>query len=142
VGGWIPWTDIERIGIFKLNIKLVGIRLSRYDHFLVSLTPAEMQTIESRLRNLKMFAGGAAFVKGAEFDPKELQSYVDLLKDQKELYELGEMAYAKDLASAAGMLKWNREHYGFEWGFSSLELDRSLDQFANLLEQYRQAAIS
>lgn len=143
IGGWIPWNDIERIDLFKLpNIKVVGICLSSYAAYLASLTPTDVQVMQSRLKALRGLAGGTALASAAQFNPRDLFSYVGLVGDAPEILKMGEIALAKNLAPVAGMFKWNREHYGFEWGFSFLEIDRPLEQFADLLKQYRQAAIS
>lgn len=142
IGGWIPWNDIESIGLFKVYTKAVGIRLSSYAAYLASLTPAEVQVMQSRLKALRGLAGGTAAAAVAQFNPRDLHSLADLAGNAPDILKMGDIALAKDLASVAGMLKWNREHFGFEWGFSVLEIDRSLEQFADLLEQYRQAPIS
>jgi hypothetical protein len=143
IGGWIPWNDIEIIDLFNLpNIKVVGICLSSYAAYLASLTPTDVQVMQSRLKALRGLAGGAALASAAQFNPRDLFSYAGLVGDAPNILKMGEIALAKNLASVAGMFKWNREHYGFEWGFSFLEIDRPLEQFADLLKQYHQAAIS
>jgi hypothetical protein len=43
---------------------------------------------------------------------------------------------------AAGMLAWNRRHFGYDMGIAATWLDRPVAEFAELLEQYRRAATS
>lgn len=121
-GGLLPWEDIEAVGTvrFKIDktskIKLLGIRLSRYDRYLASVPPMQRLDME---RGLLWFLKPFALVLSGFEKGNLLQSF------------------ASDVSSLETGLRWSREQTGWDYTFSPVWLDRPTEQFVDFVERYR-----
>lgn len=123
---FIPWVDVEAVGIVGvLTTKLVGIRLSSYDHYLNEMSPEVAEFINKSLPYMKLMARGASLAHVSGGLGHWVKSQGSSLKD-----------FGK-VGSLAEALTWSRENYGYDLTLSWAELDRSPKEFVALLEQYR-----
>jgi hypothetical protein len=118
-GGLVPWGDIEAIGVARANTDLLGIRLSRYDRYLASMTPSDRADDE---RYLRWF-----------FRPL---AAVTMVLGRRRL--LG--GFVREVSSLESGLRWSRQATGWDMTFSPTALDRPLDQFIDFIEDYRRRA--
>ncbi len=111
----VPWTDVESAGVATIaHNKMPGLRLKSYEGYIRNLTPEGVAFMKRGLRFLKV----SSFAMGAVALRPELLS----------------LSGAKEIAE---VLSWNRGHCGFDLSFSSFELDRPVDDFVKLLEEFR-----
>jgi hypothetical protein len=108
-----PWADIEAVGMAHLHgQRMPSIRLSRYDRYFASHSPAAMAAFLRRMGAMK-WAARATFAATLE------ASLVDHARAH----------------SAADYLRANRALTGYDISFSWAQLDRPAKRFAALLEQ-------
>ena len=118
-GGLVPWEDIEAVGTVRVETKLLGIRLNRYDRYLASVPPIQRVEIE---RHVRWFAKPMALAASGLGKRGLLRSFV------------------RDVSSLQTGLRWSRAHTGWDLTFSPVWLDRPIEQFVGLLECYRRSA--
>lgn len=106
-GGRIPWADVESAYVADQPAKMVALRLHSYDRYLAS-DPDD----SARLGFLRTFAHVFRMVPSMK-------------------------RFATETEGTADELRWNRDTYGFDLGFSPMWLDRSPDDFVALVERYR-----
>jgi hypothetical protein len=107
-GGRIPWADVESVGMAYRPAQMVVLRLRDYDSYLAS-NPDTSAT----LKFLRPFAHVFRVVPSYK-------------------------RFATEVHGPADELRWNRETYGFDLGFSPMWLDRPPREFVDLVERYRQ----
>jgi hypothetical protein len=108
LGGEIPWDDIEDVDTFKYRRNtMVGVRLRDRERFVASFTDAERRSL-ARTNTALRVLGGA-------FSPS--------------------IATDSSLSSVEGTMDFARRHYGCDWTFGALELDRSPKEFVALLRE-------
>lgn len=110
-GGTVPWQDVEAVAVVKAPTTVVAIRLRTYDRYLASL-PAGGTRADGLARVLAPVA--QLLVRGSTRGAR--------LRDRHD------------------ELRWTRENYGFDLGFSPAWLDRPAAEFVQLLEHYRRGA--
>ncbi|XRQ08587.1 hypothetical protein ACN3XK_70845 [Actinomadura welshii] len=114
-GGIVPWEDVEAVGVGDVSTKLFGIRLTRYDRYVASMTPAARAEIE---RSMRWFWRPVAAVGGL-------------------LGGAGLTKFARTASSLERGLRWSRTTSGWDLTFSPAMLDRRLAKFVAFVEDYR-----
>jgi len=126
---FIPWADVEKIGLIKIfGNKLVGIRLRTYDQYLNNMSPELAEFTLKTLPYMRLMAKATTLLPTRV--PLELWSAFEG-NDHQGL--LSNFSKVRNLAEA---LMCTRTGYGYDLAFAWSELDRSLDKFAALLEDY------
>ena len=122
-GGLIPWADVEAVGTCRVSgTKLVGIRLSRYNSYIASLTPQQVSLALHTGKAARMF-GVVAPLMGP---------------DGAEALELAGMPRASE--GIAGQLAWARHQAdGYDLTFSPLLFDRRAARVVEEINGYRAA---
>lgn len=131
----IPWNDVEQIGVAQqYGNKFVGIRLRTYDRYVASLSPDTVEAFTKYLPYTKGLVRATAYLD----TPKvvELWSTFRGYDDPKEALK----NFGKVGTLVEGLL-WVREATGYDVLFAWVDLDRPVEQFVALLEQYRGAPV-
>jgi hypothetical protein len=138
-GSEIPWADIDDVATLRYRrTTLVGIRLRSAARFIASFTDEERALLARNAKRMRLFAGATSATQLAGFDATQPDSY-DVLVDE-DVKELDGIAGDKSLSSVAGIIAFARKHFGYDWTFGALELDRPPAEFVALLNEYRAAA--
>jgi hypothetical protein len=129
----IEWDTIEQIGVVKyFGQKMVGIRLRSYDSFLANMSDQLARFLRRSIVVLKFFNPARLASKTGMLPAKlwcALEGSTDPYTATKRLGQVGNLA---------GLLMWSRETYGYDVVFPWYEQDRSAEDLANLLDQWKQ----
>lgn len=113
-GGLVPWEDVEAVGVVKASTKLLGIRLTSYDRYLASMTPAARIGTEPHMRwFLRPIAAIDGLLPGA-----------------------GLTNSVRTASSLERGLRWNRRNFGWDLTFSPIMIDRPLVRFVAFVDDY------
>jgi hypothetical protein len=113
-GATVPWSDVEEVGVTSGSGKMVWLLLNSYQRYADSMTARGRREAGWKIRFMKPFAHLLRFLP-------PMRRYADRVRDP------------------ADELAWNREHFGYDLGISTAWLDRSPEEFVELLEHYRRA---
>ncbi|GAA3207301.1 STM3941 family protein [Dactylosporangium siamense] len=118
-GGTVAWTDIAAVGCTRPPGPLVWIRLRDPEHYLAS-TPAHANRAMRRF--MRPFAAILSVPLIAALPPDQHRTM---------------WRYAGRAHSHADELRWNRETFGWDLALAVTWLDRSGEEFVELIERYR-----
>jgi len=129
---YIAWSDVESVGVASMSgTHLVGVRLKTYDRYIASMTHEMADYFRKTLPALKLIARASSVL--------EIPVAVKLWSALKGEEDPGDLAksFGKVGTLVESML-WSRQKFGYDvlWGWS--DLDRSANDFAKLLDQYRE----
>jgi hypothetical protein len=114
-GATVPWSDVEEVGATSGSGKMVWLLLNSYNRYAASMTARSRREAGWKIRFMKPFA--------------HLLRFLPLMR-----------RYADRVRNPEDELAWNREHFGYDIGISTAWLDRSPEEFVELLERYRREA--
>lgn len=125
-GGFIPWGDIEKVGIFDCREKLVGIRLRSRHAYLKSLDLPPAKKDESSREGT------------SDDDPDDGFSATEM---GLEVFGLGPVSwliplFQEDKTPIQTRLAANRHQFGYDLNFRYRDRDRSPEALAELLRSY------
>ena len=115
----VPWQDVESIGVAKIHRhKMVGIRLITYDNYIKNTSPELAESTNKKLPYLKVLAFGTSLLGSSAGNMKSLGQVGNLVE----------------------LMLWNRQNCGYDIYFSWMDIDRSVSDFVQLLEQFHRAS--
>jgi hypothetical protein len=120
----IAWRDIEDFGITRVQKQdLNFVRLARYDDLVRQFSDGEAAQTVKAYRRLMRFAGAAAVVAGANFEPEGAA-------------DVAHMAHGA-IASLADVLRFNRQNFGGEICLGWPDRDRNARRFHELMTAWK-----
>ena len=137
-GQWVlGWNNISRIDVPKVYrhlqhqpLSMVGIRIVDYDLFLSAISPRLMNNILTEQRALLLQGLKEQLQEGK----KSISEYSDYILEDTEFTSEKGKYYTGLQAMFAHRMQRMRESMGFDLYIGSAELDRSAEDFAQLLQ--------
>ncbi len=143
-GSWqLGWNNIVRVDVPRIYRKMqhqplamIGIRIQDYDEFLANASPRLMNNILMEQRSLLIQAFKDQFREGT----KSINDYADYLVEDTNFTSENGQKYTGLQAMFANRMLRMREGFGYDLFIGTTELDRSADEFVQLLKECKSAA--